>query len=62
MKMYNITKFDVKSDKEIKYGIYGEDDVKLITRGYRQEKDIPSMYTRKGSRYFFIVDIVKEAI
>lgn len=58
MKKYDITKVDAKTEKETKYGVYDEADMKLITRGYKKVEDLPNMYSRKGSRYFFIVNEV----
>lgn len=59
MKKYDITKIDTKTEKEVNYGIMCEEDMKLVIRGYKQDKDIPSIYSRVGSRYFFIVNQVK---
>lgn len=62
MKIYDITKIDTKSEKEVNYGTMCEEDMKLVTRGYKQNKDITSIYSRVGSRYFFIVNKVKETL
>ncbi len=59
MKSYQVTKVDC-TEKEINYGINPEEYVKLITRGYKQDKSLPKIYDRKGSRYFFIVQEVVE--
>lgn len=56
MKRYNITKLNAKTENEVNYGTMCEEDMKLVTRGYKQDKDIPTMYTRKGSKFFFIVE------
>lgn len=55
MKRYSVVKLDSKTEKEINYGICSEDDMKLITRGYRMDSDFNEMYVRKNSRYFFMV-------
>lgn len=57
MKLYSVIKMDSKSGKQIaNYGQMCEDDMKLTTRGYKQDDLLKNMYDRKGSRYFFIVD------
>lgn len=55
-KKYRVVKIDSKSEKEINYGLMCEEDVRLVTRGYKQDDAIPSMYNRRGSRWFFVVD------
>lgn len=62
MERYNITKVNSKTEEEVKYGVYGKDDMVLITRGYKQDKDIPNLYMRKNSKWFFIVDIVEGVV
>ena len=62
MKIYDITKIDTKTEKEVNYGTMCEEDMKLVTRGYKQDKDIASIYSRVGSRYFFIVNQVREIL
>jgi len=60
MKRYQVTKIDSTTEKETNYGVNPEEDVKLITRGYKQDKELPEMYSRKGSRFFFIVQEIAE--
>ncbi len=60
MKRYQVTKIDSTTEKETNYGINPEEDVKLITRGYKRDELLTEMYSRKGSRYFFIVQEVVE--
>lgn len=55
MKLYKILKVDSKTGKECNIGSWGYDDMKLITRGYKQENGSSDFYNRKGSRYFYIV-------
>ncbi len=59
-KRYQVTKIDSITEIETNYGINSEENVKLITRGYKQDKLLPEMYSRKGSRYFFIVEELVE--
>ncbi len=60
MKRYQVTKIDSTTEKETNLGLNPEEDVKLITRGYKQDKSLPEIYNRKGSRFFFIVqEVVK---
>lgn len=54
MKKYEITKCDANSTKE--YGIWSEEDMKLIVRGYKWNG---MFYERKGSKSIFIVNEVK---
>ncbi len=49
MKSYQVTKIDSSTEKEINYGINPEEDVKLITRGYKQDKSLPEIYDRIGN-------------
>lgn len=56
MKRYNIKKFNSKTENEVNYGTMCEEDMKLVTRGYKQDKYIPTMYVRKGSKFFFVVE------
>jgi len=60
MKRYQVTKIDSTTEKETNLGINLEEDVKLITRGYKQDEELPEMYSRKGSRFFFIVQKIVE--
>ncbi len=55
MKRYQVTKVDSTTEKETNYGINCEEDMKLITRGYKQDEFLPEIYDRKGSKFFFIV-------
>ncbi len=55
MKYYQVTKIDSETEKETNLGVNPEEDVKLITRGYKQDESLPEIYDRKGSKYFFIV-------
>lgn len=58
MKIYNITKIEANgSEKD--YGRYNEDEMRAITRGYKQDEVIDNLYTRKGSSAIYIVDEVK---
>lgn len=54
MKYYQVTKVDSTTGNAINYGQNSEPDMKLITRGYKQDELIPEFYNRKGSKYFFI--------
>lgn len=56
MKYYYVVKLDTKTDEEIDYGQMCEDDMMLVTRGYKPDTEMKSIYDRRGSRYFFIVD------
>lgn len=52
--LYKVTKVDSKTGKETNYGGgYTEEDVKDITRGY---KNNGLYYERIGSKYFFMVN------
>lgn len=52
MKTYEVIKINSKTGQEINYGFYGMEDVKLITRGY---KNNGLFYERKNSKWFFCV-------
>ena len=57
MTYFTIIKVDSKTGKEKNYGGgYTESDVKEITKGYTFNG---MFYDRKGSKYFYIVEIEK---
>ena len=58
MKIYNVTKIEPNGTTK-DYGRMSEADMKLITRGFKQDELIPNMYTRKGCTTFYIVDEVQ---
>lgn len=58
MKYYKVEKVDSITGKTTNYGINCEEDMKLITRGYKQDELLTNMYNREKSRYFFLVDEV----
>lgn len=49
---YKVEKYDPKTGKFQNCGIYTEEDVKIITRGYRFNG---LFYERKGTMIFYIV-------
>lgn len=52
--MYTITKVDTITEIETNYGGgYDEQDVKLITKGYKFNG---LFYERKGSKFIFIIE------
>jgi len=53
MKLYNVVKINTKTEKETNYGQMGEDDVKLVTKGYRFNG---LFYERANSIYIIIVN------
>ena len=54
MKKYKVTKLDSRSGKETEYGGgYTEEDVKLITKGYKFNG---LFYDRKGSSIIYTVE------
>ena len=55
MKRYKVEKVD--ENKTINYGVYDEDDVKLITRGYKFNG---LFYERKNSNSIYIVTEVNQ--
>lgn len=57
-KIYKVVKIDA-NDKEYDYGTMCEEDMKLVTRGYKQDEFLNNLYTRKGSSAIYIVDEVK---
>ena len=57
MTYYTVIKVDSKTGKEKNFGGgYTESDVKEITKGYTFNG---MFYDRKGSKYFYIVEIEK---
>lgn len=60
MKLYEIIKCEYGKETRANYGGgYTADDLKTVLKGYKEEKidfdPTNSFYTRKGSRYFYIV-------
>ena len=53
---YKIIKIDVETNQEYNYGEYDELDMKQIIKGYKFNG---LFYSRKGSKYFYIVEEVK---
>ena len=53
---YKVIKINSENGKETNYGTMCEEDMKLITKGYKFDG---IFYNRKGSKYFFIVEEVK---
>lgn len=63
MRYYTVTKWSnylTDDFTKTEYGKCCDADVKLITRGYKPDKDDRSLYTRKGSKSFYEVEEVKE--
>lgn len=58
MKRYQVTKIE-GNGKEKDYGVMCEEDMKLVTRGYKQDEFLNNLYTRKGSSAIYIVDEVR---
>lgn len=57
MKTYKITKINAETERTIDYGGgYSAEDVKTITKGYKQDPEFKEMYNRFGSKYMYIVD------
>lgn len=61
MKFYRVEKWDAQTEECVaNYGTMCEEDMELTVRGYKREMVFDQiMYTRKGSRWVFMVDEVK---
>lgn len=56
METYKISKYEPKEEKWYDYGGgYSAEDVKQITKGFRQDDIIEELYSRKGSNIMFEV-------
>lgn len=55
MKTYEVTKCEANGTEK-HYGVMCEEDMKLVTRGYKKDENFSNLYMRKGSQSFFIVD------
>ncbi len=53
---YNVWKYNPKTDQFIIYGQMCYDDMKLVTRGYRQSELDEALYVRRNSRAYFVVE------
>lgn len=53
MKFYTVSKMNIKTGEEIKYGIQNEEDMKAITKGYHFNG---LFYERKNSNTIYVVD------
>ena len=56
MASYKVKKIDAITEKEIDYGHLPYNDMKLVTRGYKEDNELKGYYNRKNSRYFFYVE------
>lgn len=56
--MYKVTKVNSVTEQTSNCGIYSMEDVKAICKGYKQDDLIPQMWTREGSKFFYIVEEV----
>ena len=65
---YRVEKYDAKNDRWLDYGRMPLEDAKLVIKGYKKNNDpdalalfgddeVAGMYTRKGSRSFFSVEV-----
>lgn len=61
MKFYRVEKWNTKTEECVAdYGTMCEEDMELVVRGYKRETCFDQiMYTRKGSKWLFMVDEVK---
>lgn len=55
MKRYEVTKINVKTEKEFNLGIYDKEDVKLIVRGYKFNG---LFFERKNSDSIYVINAV----
>lgn len=55
MKRYEVTKINVKTEKESNLGIYDKEDVKLIVRGYKFNG---LFFERKNSDSIYVINAV----
>ena len=57
--MYKVTKVNSRTEEMSDCGIYSMEDVKAICKGYKQDEFLTEMWTREGSKYFYIVEEVR---
>ena len=50
---YDVTKIDIRTEKEFRYGLMSEEDMKLVVKGYSFNG---MFYERKNSKYMIIVE------
>lgn len=58
MKLYKVEKWNMNTQEMVAdYGQMCEEDMKLVTRGYKKESDplLSEMYSRKNSNFVFMV-------
>lgn len=59
MKIYRVEKCELETERWLDYGTMPEEDMKLVTRGYTQDPEMPDLYSRKNGKYIFLVTKVK---
>lgn len=61
MKLFSVKKYNVNGQVIDYGGGYTIEDVKAITRGYKQDDVLKEMYNRVGSKWFFeVVEEIEE--
>ena len=53
---FRVIKLSDKSDKEADYGTMVEEDMQLVTKGYKPSAEYPNIYIRKGSSTYYLVE------
>ena len=53
---YQVKKINIHTDEVKDYGYMCEEDMLLVTRGYKPMEDIPGYYTRRKSNWFYEVE------
>lgn len=59
MTIYDVTKYNLHTEEVIRYGTMCEEDMKLVTRGYKQHPGDKEIYMRKGSNWYYAVKVAR---
>lgn len=58
MQRFKVTKVNIITKKELDFGTYSKNDLRVVLRGYKESKDWFGMYERKNSNWVYFVEQV----
>lgn len=58
MQKFKVTKVNIITKKELDFGTYSKNDLRVVLRDYKESKDWFGMYERKNSNWIYFVEQV----